>query len=268
MNCAIVIPVYKDCPNDNEIKSFKQLLKILSHYPILLVTHKELDLSVYLSMGLNNNVEVGTEFFNKEFFINISSYNKLCMDVSFYCRFQKYNFILLYQLDCYVFKDELEYWCSKSYDYIGAPWFSNHESYEEGACLMSVGNGGFSLRKIDTFVKVLSSKGNAYTFIKSYKLNKLIGGNLFVFLRMILRGYKNNISWLIKEWDDAEDIFFCQVLDSTRFRLNKPDAELAINFSFEKSPSYLFLKNHNKLPFGCHAWEKYQFDSFWFKYIN
>ena len=30
--------------------------------------------------------------------------------------------MLIYQLDAYVFKDELLNWANKGYDYIGAPW--------------------------------------------------------------------------------------------------------------------------------------------------
>ena len=36
----------------------------------------------------------------------------------------------------------------------------------------------------------------------------------------------------------------------------------AIKFSFEVMPSYLYKLNNNVLPFGCHAFEKYESD-FW-----
>jgi hypothetical protein len=42
--------------------------------------------------------------------------------------------------------------------------------------------------------------------------------------------------------------------------------EKAIGFSFEKLPQKLYNLNHNNLPFGCHAWFKYDFD-FWEPFI-
>jgi hypothetical protein len=66
--------------------------------------------------------------------------------------------MLIYQLDAWVFKDDLMKWCNKGYDYIGAPWFEDFGSYEKGKKLWRVGNGGFSLRKIKYFCKVLSWK--------------------------------------------------------------------------------------------------------------
>ena len=36
----------------------------------------------------------------------------------------------------------------------------------------------------------------------------------------------------------------------------------ALKFSFEAMPSYLYKLNNNVLPFGCHAFEKYESD-FW-----
>ena len=44
--------------------------------------------------------------------------------------------------------------------------------------------------------------------------------------------------------------------------------EEAIAFSFELSPSYLYKLNGNYLPFGCHAWYKYEYENFWKQHIN
>jgi hypothetical protein len=71
--------------------------------------------------------------------------------IGFYEVFRQYEYMLIYQLDCWVFRDELEMWCDKGYDYIGAPffvkWFVDRGIY--------VGNGGFSLRKISNIIEYL-----------------------------------------------------------------------------------------------------------------
>jgi hypothetical protein len=41
-----------------------------------------------------------------------------------------------------------------------------------------------------------------------------------------------------------------------------PTASEAVSFAFEAHPEYLFELNHQELPFGCHAWERYN-PEFW-----
>lgn len=41
----------------------------------------------------------------------------------------------------------------------------------------------------------------------------------------------------------------------------------ALEFAFERFPSEMY-KITGKLPFGCHAWEKYEYESFWKKFIK
>ena len=35
--------------------------------------------------------------------------------------------MLIYQLDAFVFQDDLAYWCQQNYDYIGAPWLRDRD---------------------------------------------------------------------------------------------------------------------------------------------
>ena len=89
------------------------------------------------------------------FFTSVSSYSRLMLSKQFYQDFRNYEYLLVYQLDCLVFADHLEQWCNQGYDYIGAPLFrvkGQPESGFSGAC-----NGGFSLRKVNSFLQVLES---------------------------------------------------------------------------------------------------------------
>ena len=49
--------------------------------------------------------------------------------------------------------------------------------------------------------------------------------------------------------------------------VNLPLPDEDILFSFEVNPSFLYAKVQ-RLPFGCHAFEKFEFDSFWSQYIS
>ena len=114
----VVIPIYQDSLSQQERKSLLQVYKILQMHPLVVIKPNHLDLS-----------ELATEFpklsfisFADFYFKGISGYNRLMLAKEFYERFLDCTYILIYQLDAYVFRDELKEWCNKGYDYIGAPW--------------------------------------------------------------------------------------------------------------------------------------------------
>lgn len=41
----------------------------------------------------------------------------------------------------------------------------------------------------------------------------------------------------------------------------------ALKFAFEANPSLLYKMNNGELPFGCHAWERYE-TAFWQPFIK
>ena len=265
-NAVVLIPVYKTEPSADEKSSLKQALKVLSFHDIRFVCPKGLDMSSYDKIV---GYALPKERFDKKFFDGIQGYNLLMTDVSFYRRFSEYEYMLIYQLDAWVFSDQLAQWCAKGYDYVGAPWFEAHKTFEEGYPLWCCGNGGFSLRRIPKFIEVtnpctrfLSRKEidvcryfrNIKTFWKGLKY---------------LFGLDNNMAWYRKEHSYLwEDTYFSYGLDGTPHEMKRPSPEEAAEFSFECSPEYLYNLIGNKLPFGCHAWRKYQYDEFWSNYIS
>ena len=265
--CAIVIPIYKEILNEYEICSLQQCVSVLTKYPIYLVTYKELSAVTYNGIFLSYNVSVNFEYFDKEYFKDLSGYNNLMMKKEFYDRFTNYKNILIYQLDCFVFRDVLESWCNRGYDYIGAPWFDDNLSHEEGANLWAVGNGGFSLRKISAFRNLFVTSKNLFGLKQLSKKMKLNHKGFLWVLKAWIFGYENNFQFLLSEWTDAEDLFYCLRLSETKLKLKVPELKDAIDFAFEQSPGYLFELNNNTLPFGCHAWNRYETNSFWREYI-
>jgi hypothetical protein len=265
--CAIVIPIYKEILNEYEICSLQQCVSVLKKYPIYLVTYNELSTVTYKGIFLSYNVSVNFEYFDKEYFKDLSGYNNLMMKKEFYDRFTNYKNILIYQLDCFVFRDDLESWCNRGYDYIGAPWFDDNLSHEEGANLWAVGNGGFSLRKISAFRNLFVTSKNLFGLKQLSKKMKLNHKGFLWVLKAWIFGYENNFQFLLSEWTDAEDLFYCLRLSETKLKLKVPELKDAIDFAFEQSPGYLFELNNNTLPFGCHAWNRYETNSFWREYI-
>lgn len=267
INPVIVIPVYKNF-NDwipSEIQSFSRCVAVLNQHPIVLTGPLKLNWELLLQ-ELNNNfsIQLSVEVFDDPYFEDIPGYNKLLKSSFFYRRFKKFTHLLIYQLDAYVFKDELLLWCKKGYDYIGAPWV---EGYLDNSAtnLIGVGNGGFSLRHIGTALKVLTKVEHIHKFFKflerksSLFLNSKI--RMFIKYSLIKRilGVKDFSSLMKLEVTNPvyEDCFWGIHMPSVFKGFKVASIEEAIGFSFEVNPRLLFEKNNNHLPFGCHAWLKY-----------
>jgi len=254
---AIIIPIYKEKQNTYEHVSMLQLSKILFKYDSFIVSPETLDLAEYLQYNFMNRT------FPTKYFQDIHGYNNLLTSVCFYETFSEYEYILIAQPDSFVFTDKLEYWCEQNYDYIGAPWIFNISDYQYLTPYLKflhknqkflkvfirnllgrnflVGNGGFSLRKISTHLKVLQR----YEYqIKDYNHN-------------VKKLLENGINTA-----DNEDAFWALFIPFINKDFKIPTYKKALHFSFETNPSFCYQQNKHQLPFGCHAWEKHDLQ-FW-----
>ena len=252
----VVIPVYKLWLSESEIISLNRCYKILSNYDIVFVAPLSLT-AEYL--------ENKTTFrFDDFYFQNIKGYNTLMLSSLFYEAFSKYEYMLVYQLDAFVFSDKLLYWCNKNLDYIGASWVAKKRGFRNGIrqnisvqkylktlknkqnfeCdlqldLLSfkrVGNGGFSLRKIDAFIKITKKY--------SHWIQKII---------------ENEI---------PEDTFWGVLLNLYQANLITVGTyRQGISFAFEMNPARAYRLNWNCLPFGCHDFEDWD-KQFWKRFIR
>lgn len=266
---AVIIPAYLDSLDQFELASLKQCNLILKRYPKILVCDSDLNAGIYKKYI----PEIKLEYFDKDYFKNVDRYNRLLLTYEFYKRFADFEYILIYQLDAWVFRDELDYWCQKGFDYIGSPWFENFGSHENGDKLWTVGNGGFSLRRIASFLDIFCFKKQLFKisglkmiypdkigFIKKMKRLLIIYSKSF--------GLKNSSNYYIKNYKYGEDVFWSIFLRKSEKQMKIPECEEAINFSFEKSPMYLYELAGDRLPFGCHAWYKHDYNTFWENYIK
>lgn len=239
---AVVIPVYQASLTDAERMSLRQCMNVLGNYPVIVVKPAVLDLSSFKEQYPS----LTFQSFDNSFFTGVDAYNRLMVSVDFYKAFTAYDYILIYQLDAFVFRDELKEWCAKGYDYIGAPSLHQPEfdrirakSARDFANALStrrvVLNGGLSLRKISSFLR----------YLKIY--------NIFY-----------------PAWKGNEDMLFCQEatrLKPMKFLMNLPEWREALDFAFEKSPEASYELTDHQLPFACHAWERYD-PAFWVPFIT
>ena len=254
---CIVIPIYKETLSKFEIQSIEQCMKVLSDYSIYFACPEGLNMDFYRK----NFKEVNNyTFFDKNYFETLDGYSRLMLSTHFYKKFVNYDYMLLYQTDCYVFRDELLDWVNKKYDYIGGVWFDDyHGNPNKGANMWHAGNGGLSLRKIHKIISVLSSRQplknyrqllNEKKQLKNWNFLKLLKWYLVLPLKLL--GYKNSFKYLADNYTLNEDAFFMEAC-LLHHKISTPKISEATGFSWDKYPKFLF-DTLGVLPFGCHAW--------------
>ena len=240
MSCVVLVPCFKETLSAEERLSLAQCRRILGRYDIRIICPEGLLLPPECE-GLKS------EPFPASAFVSIDAYSRLLLSGEFYARFREWEHSLIYQLDAFVFRDELDDWCARGYDYIGAPWGSRdvlrHRHVREARPRVAqwpglarlwyrrdfrVGNGGLSLRRIRSFCRVLETHGK-----------------------------------FAAQWPGNEDLFWA-LFAPRNFRI--PCENEAMYFALELEPSRYVARMNGRLPFGCHAWEKYEPD-FWAAHI-
>lgn len=265
---VVLIMVYQNAINKFESISLQQCLNKLNSYSISIVKPD----SVNISSWPVDHSSVNVETFPDHYFESVGTYSRLLLSPKFYRRFRQYEYMLIYQLDAFVFSDDLDVWCKKGLDYIGAPWFDNFSTNNENAALQRTGNGGFSLRNIEAHLKVLHS----FSYLSGPKENwqlrmkhRPVGRQWFTQAAGFLLDLcvRNNTFWLLNSYMGFEDQFWSLVAAKNFKWFNMPEPAEALNFSFEMQPRRLYHLNNHQLPFGCHAWWKYDLE-FWKPHIE
>ncbi|MDL2266067.1 hypothetical protein LJC57_09590 [Parabacteroides sp. OttesenSCG-928-G07] len=245
---AVVIPIYKKELCELELRSLKQAYAVLNAHLLIIVKPESLDLS-----EINSQFPLLTIIsFDDYFFSGIKGYNQLMLSSLFYERFLQYQYILIYQLDAYVFRDELVEWCLKGYDYIGAPWLKK-KIYE------------YPL--ISTITKYLHQKKQKRGEISKYDLYNKIGNGGFSLRKVeshfqATKRYKEKIDKYISHKQNHlynEDVFFATEVSEFLY----PNPLEALSFSFDKYPFFSYRLTNSQLPFGCHGWYKRKMKKFW-----
>ena len=247
---AVVIPIYQEKLSDFEKIALEQCDKVLSNYRKVIIKPHKLTLPPETStLSLSEVLS-----FEDDYFSDIQGYNRLMLSKELYGQFLDYEYILIYQLDAFVFRDELDMWCDKDIDYVGAPWIRKKDFSSAFKALKStpqyylytrfnikknglpdpkqfykkVGNGGLSLRRVKKFYDICISMHD--------QIHAYVSRN---------------------EHEFNEDAFWSIEVNRKKKILNIPGYREGLKFSFELEPELALDLNQQVLPFGCHAWNKY-----------
>ena len=220
---AIIIPIYKTQLSINENISLFQCRKVLNKYDRYFIVPAGMDIEFV--------EDEKVIIVKKEYLVSRKRYSDYVLSEEFYALFNNYEYILIHQLDVFVFEDRLEYFCEKDFDYIGAEWVYGLECHTDEGMLWYFGNGGFSLRRVSSFLNWIRNEQDTIEYYKMLLPEDLV---------IAIHGRKH---------------------------LKIAGREVAREFSFDMYPEECYQEAGKKLPFGCHAWHRFDRE-FWAKIIQ
>lgn len=235
---VILIPIYKASLNLLEQFALDYLMAKAGHRHMRFVAPFDIDKAYYQS----RYPIVGFEHFDNVYFTSVGSYNQLLLSLGFYQRFEDFEYLLIHQTDALLFKDDLDTWMARGFDYVGAPWPAGvpltldapHSGHPPGTQLkVFVGNGGLCLRNVRQMIAIIRNATSLHAM------------------------------WLQRNF--PEDCFFA-FANAISGQLNIPDAATASLFSLEQGAEQYFADNNATIPTGCHDWVRKNF-TFWQKII-
>lgn len=233
-----------------EKMAFECALSRLGHYPFAVVHPINYSID-YIKQRYPYVIDIPMGDDN---FLSVDTYNEMMLSPEFYFQFKSYDFMLVYQLDAFVFRDELDYWVRQDYDYIGAPWLPSDNLYQR-----TIGELIIRLRKLLPFKHNQISHANKYFEVGNggfslRKISKMIE---------ILERHRALLSKLPKGSRARQEDIVISIVLRKKCHLKIPKWETAARFSFCDNPHRCFRVTKGTLPFGCHAWDTSNWENFW-----
>jgi hypothetical protein len=250
VNVVVLIPAHRSWLQPFERVALERCLDTLRGRPVVMVLPADVDSTPLRTLSSR----LQFERFAPECFRSVGDYNRLLLSDEFYARFASFEYMLIHQLDAFVFRDDLDAWCARGYDYVGAPWLPQsrlpsmparcalrikrrlyrlldrrtpeggvrHAQYDYTA-----GNGGLSLRRIAALRAALARFASRLEVYRSYQ-----------------------------HYSQGEDIFFCVEANRYRTHVRTAPLRMAAAFAWESQPAVAEQLNGGDLPFGCHGWNR------------
>ncbi len=243
-----MVPSHKPTLDLHEETSFLRCLEVFERRAIVLVVPEGMDTSAFHRLGHGfEEMRVPPAWL-----ASLGAYNRMKCGSEFYARFGSFSHMLTYELDAYAFRDELDLWCGKPFDYIGAPWFARWSESTANDPILAVGNSGFSLRRVGSCLKAAKNWETVQRWLGRPLVSQLARKPL----------------WFMDDLKGrAEDGFWGTYARFVLPSFTVAPIHEAVRFSFEVNPSVLYEMNGRNLPFGCHKWFEYD-PAFWAEFIT
>lgn len=263
VRAVVVIPIYTLSLSDLERRALRRALRVLRGHDIAVVKPQSLDVSPLAGL-LGVDAHWSVESFADSFFAGREGYNRLMMSEELYARFLSWDYMLVVQTDVLVFSDRLDEWCRRGYDYVGAPWLPEVQTVKGFHPLhrlvwlarkamsrltpgfhaielkYSVGNGGFSLRRVAAFHAIARDHRDTIAAVTASERGA--GGFEDVFWSTTARQLDSD--YTVAPWREA------------------------LLFSVESHPDTAMHYTGGELPFGSHAFARRRNRRQWTHWID
>lgn len=258
LNPVVVVPVHKQQPTADEEFSLLRCGKVLGSHPIRLVHPNGLNIQAYRDI-LPMSKPIPVPAFWME---NIHAYNQMLINPSFYQKIASYSHVLIHEPDAIVISDQLLYWCKSPFHYIGAPWFDGFDNATQESTITGVGNSGFSLINISAISTAFASNSRwiSRLVIAKELINILLRRRNHYSLKTLLKatGPKGLLRKGHQIFEENCDVFISHHIPNSRnTKFIIADSNNALLFSWEVNPANCAKLTQGRLPFGIHAWAKY-----------
>lgn len=248
-NVLVLIPIHRLPLTAVGRFSVERTCDVLSQWKVAFLCPERLKAAIGSIKWPRSDIQVLS--YPNDYFESVDGYNRLLMSEDFYKGLLPHEYLLIVQPDALVISDQLAYWCDQNWSFIGAPWFKGFDKTTTDE-LIGVGNGGFSLRKVQDCLEAL--KNNTPSFLLKAFLKDPVRFVRDFWVRARKR-YK-----ILPNYN--EDHFFGALAPWLNPGFRVPSPKVALAFAFEVKPQTMYAMNGHELPFGCHAFERYDY-SFW-----
>lgn len=285
--CCIFIPAYCSNWSHSEKAAVQRCMRILCDFDFVFVHKKSSPTSdIRANILFPLNLVKSFEFIaiDDKWLSSVANYNQMMLSPWFYKIFRAWEYMLVFQLDAWIIKGNLNEWLSHEFTFIGAPLCRITGDNFDSA-ILSIGNGGLSLRRVQHMLKILTSlKYRLFPVYSSHDANDIASlryehsahpllaqsnANDPAIKDSFLRtsklrfkntfrhfGFFNNLLYFSK-YGFHEDIIFGHLAPKVYEWIKIPNYQQAVGFSLDAYPKELVRAFPGIKPFGCHAWEKW-----------
>lgn len=260
----VIVPTHLEMLEEDQAMVLRHNAQVLSDYPIEIVLPNSCAPDWYEAFFAREGINGTVRLVKSEYFGSAAAVNKMGTDPMFYRLYQSYKYMLICHLDAWLFEDQLTKWIARDDDFIGAPLFL--PDVGRGHFMRRMApygcNGGLSLRRIDTCIRVLEDFRPGFNFFRVIQAVWFLARNrrfdFIVILWRLLRLLWTDWQGTCIKYNIYEDVFFTIIAPMMGARIKVTPSHVAMRFSCEVNYDQIQKERLGQTPpFGIHGIDKY-----------